>query len=68
MKNTTSSGQPATYSLNNASDKANKANKANKVIPEEMADDYAAFLLDLWHSGQKVNKINEKGEVSMGEE
>lgn len=65
MKNTTSSGQPATYSLNNASD---KANKANKVIPEEMADDYAAFLLDLWHSGQKVNKINEKGEVSMDEE
>ena len=65
MKNTTSSGQPATYSLNNASD---KANKANKVITEEMANDYAAFLLELWHSGQKVNKINEKGEVSMGEE
>lgn len=65
MEDTTSRGQPATYSLNNASD---KANKANKVIPEEMTDDYAAFLLDLWHSGQKVNKINEKGEVSMGEE
>lgn len=65
MKDTTSRGQPATYSLNNASD---KANKANKVITEEMANDYAAFLLELWHSGQKVNKINEKGEVSMGEE
>ncbi len=65
MKDTTSRGQPATYSLNNASD---KANKANKVIPEEMADDYAAFLLDLWHYGQMVHKINKKGEVSMDEE
>lgn len=28
---------------------------------EEMAYDYASFLLSLWHSGQRVNKINEKG-------
>lgn len=65
MKDTTSRVQPATSSLHNASD---KANKANKVIPEEMADDYAAFLLDLWHYGQMVHKINEKGEVPMDEE
>lgn len=44
-----------------------KADKANKVITEEMVYDYAAFLLNLWHSGQKVNKINEKGKVSMNE-
>ncbi len=62
MKDATSKGQPVISGLNNASD------KANKVITEEMANDYAAFLLELWHSGQKVNKINEKGEVSMDEE
>lgn len=45
-----------------------KANKANKVITEEMAYDYAAFLLDLWHYGQMVHKINKKGEVSMDAE
>ena len=33
-----------------------------------MADDYVAFLLDLWHYGQMVHKINKKGEVSMDEE
>lgn len=44
------------------------ADKANKVITEEMAYDYAMFLLHLWKSGQKVNKINKKGEVSMDEE
>lgn len=65
MKDATSKGQPVISGLNNTSD---KANKANKVITEEMANDYAAFLLELWHSGQKVNKINEKGEVSMDEE
>ena len=42
--------------------------KSTNLITEEMAYDYAAFLLDLWHSGQKVHKINEKGEISMNEE
>lgn len=42
--------------------------KADTVITEEMAYDYATFLLDLWHYGQMVHKINKKGEVSMDEE
>ena len=42
--------------------------KPTNLITEEMADDYAAFLLDLWHYGQMVHKINKKGEVSMDEE
>ncbi len=42
--------------------------KSTNLITEEMADDYAAFLLDLWHYGQMVHKINKKGEVSMDEE
>lgn len=51
-----------------SNDTANTAKKPTNLITEEMADDYAAFLLDLWHYGQMVHKINEKGEVSMDEE
>lgn len=55
--------------LNTSSnDTANTVKKSTNLITEEMADDYAAFLLDLWHYGQMVHKINEKGEVSMDEE
>lgn len=32
--------------------------KPTNLINEEMADDYVAFLLDLWHHGQMVHKIN----------
>ena len=42
--------------------------KADTVVTEEMAYDYAAFLLGLWHSGKMVNKINREGEASMDEE
>lgn len=51
-----------------SNDTTNTAKKPTNLITEEMADDYAAFLLDLWHYGQMVHKINKKGEVSMDEE
>ena len=51
-----------------SNDTANTVKKPTNLITDEMAYDYAMFLLHLWKSKQKANKINEKGEVSMDEE
>lgn len=53
--------------LNHQKSSVDTDDKVDTAITEEMAYDYAAFLLDLWHSGKMVNKINREGEASMDE-